>query len=56
VLALEIVPNPQQAFIANEPGDINTHITSTRETQDVFILRREAVISPFLDESLPLVW
>lgn len=56
VLALEIVPNPQQAFITNEPGDINTHITSTRETQDVFILRREAVISPFLDESLPLVW
>lgn len=56
VLALEVFPHTLKAFVVNEPGDVDPHVTSTRETLDVFVLRREAVISPLLDEALPLVW
>ncbi len=56
VLALEVFPRPLKAFVIDEPGDVDPHVASTRETLDVLVLRREAVISPLLDEALPLAW
>ena len=50
VFTLVIVPHTSEAFIVNEPCNIDTHVSSAREAQDMFVFCREAVIDPFLNE------
>src|SRR2546427_253416 len=41
VLALVVIPYTLEALVVGESGNVNSHVASTREALDMFVLRRE---------------